>query len=285
MTVTTDHKRPGVLDFLDLALLHVAKRRREKFSTPESFYESFFTEHDAVRYRLDARDLWRLERLQNVCTEFLRPGELVVDVGCGLGISASFVPSSQRYIGIDPSTANIDLARRLAPTVDYRIGGMPSLPLEDGEADLAVCLEVFEHLPDDESAAEELARAVRPGGHVLISVPQTYYWASYLSLIGHYRHYGGGRLTALLDRHGFDVVHRYPMLRRLWRGYHYLYVVLRIQNELGRRLGASAPTLYDGRLYPILRDIVLKLAPRSEAREDVGGSTFVLARRRIEAHR
>lgn len=281
MTLVSQRRaRPGILDVLDLAMLHLAKRGRERFSEPDEFYESFFSDHDLVRYLLDARDLWRFGRVARVCEELLPPGSSVIDVGCGLGTSAAFVPNTYRYLGLDLSAANIERAARLHPGKEFRLGSVASLPAHDGSADLAVCLEVLEHVPDDDGGVRELARVVRQGGHLLVSVPRTYYWDAYLSLIGHYRHYSGAGLTALLDRHGFDVVRRYPMQRSLWRLYHYCYVLLRVANTLGRRLGSRTPTLYQGRAYPLLRDVALRLAERFEPREDSRDSTFVLARRR-----
>jgi SAM-dependent methyltransferase len=272
-------RRPSLLDIVDLMLLRMAKHGRARFSEPEPFYDDFFTEHDITKYQVDARDFWRFQRLTRICEELLDPGALVVDVGCGLGVGARFVPPGQRYVGLDLSPMSVERARHLVPDAEFRLGSMPSLPVADREADLAVCLEVFEHLPDDAAAVAELARIVRPGGYALVSVPQTYYWPSYLALIGHYRHYNSELLASLLSRHGFDVVRRYPMQYTLWRLHHYAYVLLRVANSIVRGLGSERPTMYDGWVYPKVSWLTIAHA-RAREGDDDPDSTFVLARRR-----
>ncbi len=51
------------------------------------------------------------------------------------------------------------------------VSDLADLPLPDGDLDLVVCTEVLEHVPDPARALAELARVLRPGGRVLITVP------------------------------------------------------------------------------------------------------------------
>ena len=55
--------------------------------------------------------------------------------------------------------------------------------------DVALCLEVLEHIEDDQRAVREIHRVLRPDGLLIAAVPYTYYWPQYLKLLGHFRHY------------------------------------------------------------------------------------------------
>ena len=49
---------------------------------------------------------------------------------------------------------------------------MLDIPIESGKADLVATTQVLEHISDHQTAAKELARILKPGGHLLITVPQ-----------------------------------------------------------------------------------------------------------------
>lgn len=51
------------------------------------------------------------------------------------------------------------------------VSDLAALPLPDGELDLVVCTEVLEHVPDPGRALAELARVLRPGGRIMLTVP------------------------------------------------------------------------------------------------------------------
>ena len=96
----------------------------------------------------------------------------VADLGTGTGqFAATVAPYVRRVIAIDASQAMLAAARqRLAPhaNVELRQGELESLPLEVGEADLAVLLLVLHHLAEPAAALAEAARVVKPGGRLLV---------------------------------------------------------------------------------------------------------------------
>ena len=96
----------------------------------------------------------------------------VGDLGCGTGLLAeTLAPFVKRVIAIDASAEMLAAARgRLEghPTVEARRGELESLPLEDGELDVAVLSLVLHYVPDPARALAEAARVVRPGGRVLL---------------------------------------------------------------------------------------------------------------------
>ena len=78
-------------------------------------------------------------------------GKRVVDLGCGVGYGTVILSSFAREaIGIDLSTEAIETATELYPGVDYLVADLTAGDLP--EADVGVCFEVLEHLPEPERA-------------------------------------------------------------------------------------------------------------------------------------
>ena len=93
-----------------------------------------------------------------------------LDVGCGEGrfcrrLSARGI----RTVGVDPTAALLDHARRRDPAGDYRAGRAEALDFADGSFDLVVsCLTLID-IDDVTSAIAEMARVLRPGGRLLVA--------------------------------------------------------------------------------------------------------------------
>ncbi len=108
----------------------------------------------------------------------LRPGERVVDVGCGAGIdtliAATMVGPQGQVIGVDMTPAMLAKARRAAAeggfaNVELREGYAEALPVPDGWADVVISNGVLNLLPDKAAALREMARVVKPGGRLQIA--------------------------------------------------------------------------------------------------------------------
>jgi SAM-dependent methyltransferase len=93
----------------------------------------------------------------------LPPSTRVLDAGCGEGVLVDEYAGRLGIEGVD----------REYSSDRVRSGSVTALPYEDGTFDRALCLDVLEHLALDEQprALAELRRVLRPGGEVLISVP------------------------------------------------------------------------------------------------------------------
>jgi SAM-dependent methyltransferase len=101
-----------------------------------------------------------------------RDARRVLDAGCAFGFLTRRL--ARRYpevSGVDLDAGYVARARRAVPRADIRIAPMSRLPWPDGHFDAAVCLDVLEHCPDPGAAAAELARVLRPGGTLVVSVP------------------------------------------------------------------------------------------------------------------
>jgi SAM-dependent methyltransferase len=157
----------------------------------------------------------------------LRPGDRVLDMGCGAGRHAfEMFRRGGDVIAFDQDadelSAVLDLfgAMREAGEVpdgadaDIKQGDALSLPFADEEFDRVVAAEVLEHIPDDATAIAELARVLRPGGTMAVTVPrwlpEKVCWAlsdAYHEVEGgHVRIYKGDELVARLAAAGLEHV-------------------------------------------------------------------------------
>ncbi|HLH28781.1 MAG TPA: class I SAM-dependent methyltransferase, partial [Acidimicrobiales bacterium] len=116
----------------------------------------------------------------------LRPGERLLDLGCGFGrhayqaarLGAQVVAvdaAAEEVRGVAGTFGAMVEAGELDPQT-VRVGAAQAdalaLPFPDGAFDRVVASEVLEHIPDDESAMAELARVLRPGGTMAVTVPR-----------------------------------------------------------------------------------------------------------------
>ncbi len=125
----------------------------------------YFESHALVRW-LEQR---RLRVLQGLAA--VRPGERLLEVGCGAGhVLASF--SQARRTGIDLSATMLASARRrLGQGVPLCRAFADRLPFPAGAFDVVLCTEVLEHTPDPGAVLRELLRVAGPAGRVVVSIP------------------------------------------------------------------------------------------------------------------
>jgi SAM-dependent methyltransferase len=155
----------------------------------------------------------------------LRAGDRLLDLGCGAGRHAfEALRRGARVTAFDYDEAELKDVAATVRAMDIA-GGMPPpgrsattrgdatrLPFPDRSFDRIIAAEVLEHIPDDDDAIHELARVLRPGGTMAVTVPaflaericwalSDEYHAPYVDG-GHVRIYTSAELRTKLDAAG-----------------------------------------------------------------------------------
>ncbi|MFQ5850574.1 MAG: methyltransferase domain-containing protein [Candidatus Binatia bacterium] len=223
-----------------------------------NFYEYYLTDKNVHESMYDLRRMLRRTAVVTAL-DVLVPEAVVVDIGCGVGDMVGAVGPHCKKIGIEYSSGHLRLAKKLDVSgVSFIQGSVVTLPLASSSVDAVVFLEVMEHLPDDRSALREIARVLKPGGQLIISVPSTYYFHDYFALIGHYRHYGREKLVQLLREANLQVtryIDYHPMLQVL---HYYPYIFLSAVHRLFNGCGWCAESLYVRRLVGMIYNVLSK---------------------------
>lgn len=104
----------------------------------------------------------------------LAAGDRVLDIACGTGIVARLAKerlgATGRVVGVDVNPPMIAVARRVAPTIDWRQGDAGALPLAtDEQFDVVVCQQGFQFFRERGVAAQQMRRVLVSGGRVGVS--------------------------------------------------------------------------------------------------------------------
>jgi 2-polyprenyl-6-hydroxyphenyl methylase/3-demethylubiquinone-9 3-methyltransferase len=103
-------------------------------------------------------------------------GRIALDCGCGAGLSLEVLAATGwRAVGIEPSPAGAALAARRSHAVAR--ASASELPTATGVAGAVLLLDVLAHVDDPAAAVREAARALAPGGRILVKTPHRPSWA------------------------------------------------------------------------------------------------------------
>lgn len=148
------------------------KQKPEHFA---SFYEDrqSMSPKSFVSRFLDARTS-ALESLIEI-----RPEDRLLDIGCGSGVHmVRFLGRAAHVAGIDYSEAMIALARRTLEESGHKnwelgTADAASLPFQSGSFDTVIAMGLLDYVPDVPAVLAECVRVLKPGGHVVLSIPKT----------------------------------------------------------------------------------------------------------------
>ncbi|MCG2593050.1 class I SAM-dependent methyltransferase [Ramlibacter sp. XY19] len=129
----------------------------------------------------------------------LPPG-VVLDVGAGQSPWRGWLPAHCRYMGLDVANAG-DFGMAHGDDITYYDG--KHIPFADQSFDAALCIEVLEHAEDPEGLLAEIARVLKPGATLLMTVP----WSARRHHIPHdFHRFTSERLQSMLAAQGFGDV-------------------------------------------------------------------------------
>ena len=155
----------------------------------------------------------------------IRPGLKILDIGCGSGrhLGATYRFKQIFIVGADLDYDDVCEARQRLTFQDQigehgdgtwalSVADVTCLPFKSNSFDLVICSEVMEHVLDQQAAAGELVRVLKPGHNLVVSVPR--YWPERIcwalsedyvnSERGHIRIYTSKTLLALFHRFGLN---------------------------------------------------------------------------------
>lgn len=202
----------------EIALLlreYVKLRRAEDDHLPfdearEGIYDRvFYPVVTHFTYALQPSATARLNFIREVVRAIPVEHARVADLGCGSGVILTEIltmrPSWSGY-GLDISEASVSYARRLAThkqvdgRAEFRAGNIDRLPYDDESLDLIVASEIIEHMPDPEQVVGEIARVLRPGGKVVVTMPVGSHTPAHMHSLS-----SGEELRDLCERAGLRV--------------------------------------------------------------------------------
>lgn len=194
---------------------------------PETAFGTWFLrthtwEHHVLRVAIN--DLKRLIDAP------LPTAPLIVDVGCGQGVSFHLLAEAfkpRRLVGLDFHAPSLVLAEQAAHAcratladIELLHGDCASLPLPDASADIVFCHQTFHHLVEQDRALAEFRRVLKPGGLLLFAESTDAYIKSWVIRLL-FRHPMQVQKSAdgyldMLRRGGFSFAQRNVSLPYLW---------------------------------------------------------------------
>jgi SAM-dependent methyltransferase len=171
---------------------------------PDETYDEWRTYESNLGYWFRPRSrliAWALETYAPGAASFL-------DAGCGAGSVLEAIRAGNPGIeltGADASPEALDLLRSRVRGVRTLQMDATRIPFRE-EFDAVGSFDVIEHLDDDLAAIRELAAAVRPGGAVIVTVPQhPWLWSAEDEAGGHKRRYRRSELRSVIERGGLEL--------------------------------------------------------------------------------
>jgi SAM-dependent methyltransferase len=162
---------------------------------------------------LEEEHFWFRARNRIILREFRRQLEHlrrphVLEIGCGTGYVLCGLASEGRYelTGAEANIAGLRHARIRLPSVEFVQVDARDLPYESA-FDAVGAFDVIEHITEDERVLTSIHRALKPGGVLIVTVPQhQWLWSWTDEQARHKRRYGRQELTDKVGAAGFEML-------------------------------------------------------------------------------
>ena len=167
-------------------------------------------DYELQTHQAEDRHWWyrgRRNVLERVIDRLQLPdGARILVAGCGSGRNMVELMRYGTVTGVElsPTSAALARARAAGEVIE---GSVLEMPFASASFDLAVSLDVIEHLADDLAALRELRRVVAPGGSLLITVPAyQWLWSGHDEINHHHRRYTRRSLRHVAEQAGWETV-------------------------------------------------------------------------------
>jgi SAM-dependent methyltransferase len=162
---------------------------------------------------------------------------VLLEVGCSSGFFITQLKDAWPRATVMGSDFLLEPLERLAarePAIPLLQFDLVQCPLPAESVDCAVMLNVLEHIKDDQGAAAQVARILKPGGVAVVEVPAgPHLYDAYDEFLQHERRYTAATLRALLERSGLEVIEASHL------GFS-VYPAFAMVKRRNQRLGASS---------------------------------------------
>jgi SAM-dependent methyltransferase len=201
-------------------------------------------DYELQTHRAEDRHWWyrgRRNVLEGVIADLRLPTPArILDAGCGSGRNMLELAHHGSVTGVELSHTSAGLARA-RHAGDVIEGSVMQMPFPDDSFDLAVSLDVIEHLEDDRAALAELRRVVTPDGALLVTVPAyPWLWSGHDEINHHHRRYTDESLLRVAEQAGWECTRTTHFNSLLLP----VAIVLRVMDRLSRKTTESSLDLW-----------------------------------------
>ncbi|MBI9075431.1 MAG: class I SAM-dependent methyltransferase [Desulfatibacillum sp.] len=166
--------------------------------------------------------LARADRFNTWMADAIRPfvGDRVLEIGSGIGSLTRKLLPRQSYTCTDINPFHLEVTRKLTQNRPYLevsyldLNDISGFMEDDKSYDTVVCINVIEHLEDDQGAVCNIARLLEPNGRAVVLAPRGQgIFGTLDELVGHKRRYSKTMLIRLAREAGLEVEHIIPYNR------------------------------------------------------------------------
>lgn len=160
--------------------------------------------------RVETAHFWFASRAELIAWALRRhfpAARTLLEIGCGTGRVLAAIArrtAIARLTGSEAHVAGLRIAARAAPAAELLQMDARRIPYRD-EFDVVAAFDVIEHIEDDATVLREMFAACRPGGGIMLTVPQhPWLWSARDAVAGHYRRYRRADLLRRMAGAGFE---------------------------------------------------------------------------------
>lgn len=173
----------------------------------DSRYRARYAQLHSRHWWWRAREALVVEALtRHACRPRSQSRRLILEVGCASGLNFPALRPFGSVSGVEPDPRWWE-GGATHPAEPIWQGDLQTFPAAASSFDIAIALDVFEHIPDDHAVVRQLRELLVADGLLVVNVPAwPRLWTRHDDLNHHLRRYSPGNLRALLQQSGFGIL-------------------------------------------------------------------------------